>query len=96
MQHCSHMFSASDVYKYVDIWHPTVASEVLFTISTIFEDVDISHLDMEESEDTQEYYFDIFDVIFDFDVEDSLMAAIPLKLLSVDEDTMDSDMEDSN
>ena len=90
------MFSASDVYKYVDIWHPTVASEVLFTISTIFEDVDISHLDMEESEDTQEYYFDIFDAIFDFDVEDSLMAAIPLELLSVDEDTMDSDMEDSN
>ncbi|XP_068754402.1 uncharacterized protein [Montipora capricornis] len=96
MQHCSHMFSASDVYKYVDIWHPTVASEVLFTISTIFEDVDISHLDMEESEDTQEYYFDSFDAIFDFDVEDSLMAAIPLELLSVDEDTMDSDMEDSN
>ena len=90
------MFSASDVYKYVDIWHPTVASEVLFTISTIFEDVDISHFDMEEPEDSQEYYFDIFDAIFDFDVEDSLMAAIPLELLSVDEDTMDSDMEDSN
>ena len=46
MQHRSHIFSVSNVYKYVDIWHPSVASEVLFTISTIFEDVDISQLDM--------------------------------------------------
>lgn len=96
MQHCSHIFSVSDVYKYVDIWHPSVASEVLFTISTTFEDLDISHLDMEEPEDSQESYFDYFDAIFDFDVKDSLMAAIPQELLTVYEDTMDSDIEDTN
>ena len=63
MQHRSHIFSVSNVYKYVDIWHPSVASEVLFTISTIFEDVDISQLDMEEPEDSQEFYFDFCDTI---------------------------------
>lgn len=48
------------VYKYVDIWYPSVASEVLFIITTISEDVDISHLDMEELEDSGESYFDFF------------------------------------
>lgn len=94
MQHCSHIFLISDVYKYVDIWHPSVASEVLFAISTIFEDVDISQLDIEEPEDSQEFYFDFCNAIFDFDVEDSLMAAIPLELLTGYEDIMDSDIED--
>lgn len=87
-------FLISDVYNYVDIWHPSVASEVLFTISTIFEDVDISQLDIEEPEDSQEFYFDFCNAIFDFDVEDSLMAAIPLELLTGYEDIMDSDIED--
>ena len=32
----------------------------------------------------------------DFDVEDSLMAAIPLELLTGYEDTMDSDIEDTS
>ena len=96
MQHCSHIFSVSDVYQYVDIWHPRVASEVLFAISTIFKDVDISQMDMEEPEDSQEFYFDFCDAIFDFDVEDSLMAAIPLELLTVHEDIMDSDIEDTS
>ena len=50
MQHRSHIFSVSNVHKYVDIWHPSVASDVLFTISNIFEDADISQLDMEEPE----------------------------------------------
>lgn len=63
-----------------------MASEVLFTINTIFKDVDISHLDMEKPEESQESYFD---AIFDFDVEDSVMAAIPLELLTVYKDAMD-------
>ena len=53
-------------------------------------------MDMEEPEDSQEFYFDFCDAIFDFDVEDSLMAAIPLELLTVHEDTMDSDIEDTS
>ena len=61
MQQWSHIFSVSNVYKYVDIWHPSVAPEALFIISTIFEDVDISQLDMEEPEDSQEFYFDFCD-----------------------------------
>ena len=32
----------------------------------------------------------------DFEVEDSLMAAIPLELLNGYEDTMDSDIEDTS
>ena len=82
------------INNYVDIWHPSVASEVLFTISTIFEDADISQLNMEEPEDSQEFYFDFCDAIFEFDVEDSLMAAIPLELLIGYEDTIISDIED--
>ena len=82
------------INNYVDIWHPSVASEVLFTISTIFEDVDISQLDVEEPEDSQEFYFDFRDAIFEFDVEDSLLAAIPLELLIGYEDTINSDIED--
>jgi len=31
---------------------------------------------MVEPEDSQELYLDLFDVIFDFDVEDSLITAI--------------------
>ena len=86
------------MYKYVDIWHPSVASEVLFAISTIFKDVDITHLDMEEPDDIQESYFDFDGTIFDFEVEDSLMAAIPLELLSVYEDFAfrgDSDIDEN-
>lgn len=90
------MFLVSDVYKYVDIWYFIVVLEVLFIISIIFEDVDISYLDMEELEDIQEYYFDSFDVIFDFDVEDLFMVVIFLEFLFVDEDNMDLDMEDFN
>lgn len=63
--------------------------------STILKDVDISHLDMEEPEESQESYFDFFDVIFDFDVEDSVMAAIPLEVFTVYEDAMDSDTDNS-
>ena len=55
------IFSVSNVYKYVDMWHPGVTSVALFTISSIFEDVDISQLDMEEPEDSQEFYFDFCD-----------------------------------
>lgn len=95
MQHCSSIFLLSDVFKYVDIWHSSVASEVLFTISTVFKDMDISHFDTEEPGDRQECYFDFFDAIFDCDVEDSLMAAIPIDLLTLYEDTMDSDIDDS-
>ena len=87
MQHCTHIFSVSDVYKYVDIWHPSIASEVLFTTSTIFKDVFLSHLDMEKPEHIQESYFDFDVAIFDFDEEDSLMAVIPLALLTDYEDS---------
>ena len=72
-----------------------MASEVLFIISTIFKDADASLLDIEEPEDSQEFCFNFCDAIFDFNVEDSLMAAIPLELLAVYEDTMDSDIEDT-
>ena len=45
----------------------------------------------QEPDDSQEFYFDFCDAIFDFDVKDVLMAAIPLELLTVHEDSMDSD-----
>jgi len=51
-------------------------------------------LDVEEPEDSQEFYFDFRDAIFEFDVEDSLLAAIPLELLIGYEDTINSDIED--
>ena len=53
---------------------------------------------MEEPDDIQESYFDFDGTIFDFEVEDSLMAAIPLELLSVYEDfafSGDSDIDEN-
>ena len=50
-------------------------------------DVFLSHLDMQEPEDIQESYFDFDVAIFDFDEEDSLMAVIPLALLTDYEDS---------
>ena len=88
MQHCPSIFSVGDVYKYVDICHPIVASEVLL----------LGHLDMEEPDDIQESSFDFDGAIFDFEVGDSLMAAIPLELLSVYEDfafSGDSDIDEN-
>lgn len=99
MQHCQSIFSIADVYKFVDIWHASVAHEVLFVVSTVFEDVDISLLNTEEPEESQDDFFDLDDAIFDFEVEDSLMAAIPQELWSVSEDTVlslsDSDTDEN-
>ena len=84
-QHCQIIFSIADVFKFVDIWHSSVAREVLFAVSTVFEDVDISLLNTEEPDKSQVDCFD-WDAFLDFEVEHSQMAAIPQELWSVSED----------
>ena len=32
-----------DIYSYVDVWHPCIASDILFVMHIVFKDVDIDH-----------------------------------------------------
>ena len=44
-------FSLSNVYQYVDIWHPDVAVEILFLLNMAFGDIDYQFSDAEQEED---------------------------------------------
>ena len=45
------IFSFSNVYQYVDIWHPDVAVEILFLLNVVFGDIDYQLNDAEQEED---------------------------------------------
>ena len=45
-------FSLSNVYQYVDIWHPDVAVEILFLLNVVFGDIDYQFNDAEQEEDS--------------------------------------------
>ena len=50
LQNCPKIFCVSDVHKYVDIWEPSVASEIMAAIHQVFADTDFED-DYSEGED---------------------------------------------
>ena len=50
-QHASRIFSLANVYQFVDIWHPSVAIEILFILNLIFGDTDFDFEDDEMQQD---------------------------------------------
>ena len=48
---CPKIFSVADVHKYVDIWEPSVASEIMAAIQQVFADTDFKDDYSEEEED---------------------------------------------
>ena len=82
LKHCECIFSVVDILKNVDIWHVNVAEEVLFVFSQVFRDVNVSISEDEtESENTVDFAH-WNDEVFDFEIEDSVLADIPQEFLS--------------
>ena len=74
LSNCEKIFTVTDIFKFVDIWNLRVALEVLFTFGQVFRDVDVCEpVEDPEHNDTSE--FADLD-IFDFDIEDSVVAGI--------------------
>ena len=70
------IFSLSNVYQYVDIWHPDVAVEILFVLNVVFGDINYQFNDAEQEEDSF--------ALQDFDLWDSEIVDSDLLLISSD------------
>ena len=92
MEHCDKIFTVADVFKYVDIWHSSVAVELLFCLSQVFGDLVVSELE-EEVEDT---FQNFEEDIFGFDIADSVLAGIPEEFFSISEDLLHNEVSDSD
>ena len=73
-----------------------MVEEVLFVFSLVFRDVNVSISEDEpESEDTVDFaHWD--DEVFDFEIEDSMLADIPREFLSTVEHTLSLHGEESD
>ena len=85
MKNCEKNFTVSDIFKFVDIWHLSVAKEILFAFNQVFCDVDIPEFTEDPDE---EETLDCFDEdFFEFDIEDSVLAGIPGEMFRIAEDS---------
>ena len=62
LNNCEKSFTVADIFKFVDICHLTVASEVLFAVSQVFGDVDLTE-PIEESEHDDNLAFGDEDIL---------------------------------
>ena len=92
LKNCAIIFTSAD--KFVDIWHLSVAKEILFTFNQVFGDADVTESKEPENDNTLDcvdedfFDFDIEDFDIDFYiVEDSLLQHEPV------EEELDSDPE---
>lgn len=99
LNNCAIIFTSADIFKFVDIWHLSVAKEILFTFNQVFCDVDVTESEEPENDNTLECVDEDF---FHFDVEDSLFAGLPDDFYIVEdsllqhgpgEEELDSDLE---
>ena len=51
-ENAAKIFSLSNGYQYVDIWHPDVAVEILLVLNVVFGDIDYQFNDTEQEEDS--------------------------------------------
>ena len=94
IDNCNKLFTIGDIYKFVDIWDPSIANEVLMILGHVFGDIDVKKLENEESEEEENqggmYLLDT--EIFNFNAEESVLVDIPSDILDELEDfDLDSD-----
>ena len=75
------LFTISDIHKFVDIWHPQIATEILVAITQVFEDTDFQ--DNDEFDDEKNDLLTFWS--WGFDQDDELLANIPLELMELTE-----------
>ncbi|CAB4010046.1 mediator of RNA polymerase II transcription subunit 34-like [Paramuricea clavata] len=92
LQHCEKIFSVASIFKFVNIWHTSVANDVLFAFSNVFEDIDVAESEEETELDNIEEFS--FDNIFDFDEQDSLLASVEEELFTIAEDSLIENAEE--
>ena len=76
IENAAKMFSFSNVYQYVDIWHHDVAVEILFLLNVVFGDIDYQFKDAEQEEDSF--------ALQDFELRDSEVDDSDFLLVSSD------------
>ena len=69
------IFTSADIFKFVNIWHLSVAKEILFIFNQVFGDVDVTESEEPENENNTLECVD--EDFFDFEIEDSFFACLP-------------------
>ena len=78
------LFTTSDIHKYVDIWHPQIAMEILVAITQVFGDTgyqDNTDFKDDEKNDLLSFWS------WGCDQEDELLANIPLEFIELSQAT---------
>lgn len=52
LNNCAIIFTSADIFKFVDIWHLSVAKEIIFTFRQVFGDVDVTESEEPENKNT--------------------------------------------
>ena len=87
LKNCQYLFSVADVHKYVDIWDPSVATEIMVAIQQVFGDTNYED-DFSEEEDSNFFSF----VFWGSEQEEELFHNLPEEFfLSVENSDSDSD-----
>lgn len=84
---CQYLFSVADVHKYVDIWDPSVATEIMVAIQQVFRDTNYEN-NFSEEEDSIFFSF----VFWGSEQEEERFHNLPEEFfLSVENSDSDSD-----
>ena len=75
LNNCAIIFTSADIFKFVNIWHLSVAKEILFIFNQGFGDVDVT--ESEEPENGNNTLECVDEDFFDFEIEDSFFACLP-------------------
>ena len=87
LTNCQYLFSVADVHKYVDIWDPSVATEIMVAIQQVFGDTNYED-DFSEEEDSNFFSF----VFWGSEQEEELFHNLPEEFFFSVENS-DSDSE---
>ncbi|XP_067051126.1 uncharacterized protein [Acropora muricata] len=85
LNNCAIIFTSADIFKFVDIWHLSIAKGILFTFNQVFGDVDVTESEEPENENTLECADEDF---FDFEIDDSFIADLPDDDFYINEDSL--------
>lgn len=88
LTNCQNIFSVADVHKYVDIWDPSVATEIMVAIQQVFKDTSFED-NFSGEEDSNFFSF----VSWSSEQEEELYQNLPEEFfLSVENSDCDSDI----
>lgn len=88
LTNCQYIFSVADVHKYVDIWEPSVATEIIVAIQQVFKDTNYED-DFSEEEDSNLFSF----ISWGSEQDEELYQNIPEEFFHLMENA-DSDASD--